>query len=83
MGGRAFWNFRAHGGGGKISMPPVVGVRIFSGTTHSKGTVRGSRTELYLCMYCMWVLTQVIHVYISNIDIKYYINNKIELIKVS
>ena len=23
-----------HMGGGKISMPPVVGVRIFSGTTH-------------------------------------------------
>ena len=23
------------GGGGKISMPPVVGVWIFSGTTHS------------------------------------------------
>ena len=22
------------GGGGKISMPPMVGVRIFSGTTH-------------------------------------------------
>ena len=22
------------GGGGKISMPPVVGVRIFSGATH-------------------------------------------------
>ena len=22
-------------GGGKISMPPMVGVRIFSGTTHS------------------------------------------------
>ena len=24
------------GGKGKISMPPVVGVRIFSGTTHYK-----------------------------------------------
>ena len=33
VGGGAFWNFRMHGGG-KISMPPVVGVRIFSGTTH-------------------------------------------------
>ena len=33
-GGGAFWNFRMHGGGGKISMPPVVGVRIFSGATH-------------------------------------------------
>ena len=22
------------GGGGKISMPPVVGIQIFSGTTH-------------------------------------------------
>ena len=32
-GGRAFWNFQMHGGVGKISMPPVVGVRIFSGTT--------------------------------------------------
>ena len=29
----AFWNFRMHGGG-KISMPPVVGVQIFSGTTY-------------------------------------------------
>ena len=28
----AFWNFQMHGGG-KISIPPVVGVRIFSGTT--------------------------------------------------
>ena len=71
-------------------MPPVVGEWIFSGTTHSKGTVRGLRTALYLYMYCMWVLTQVIHVYISNIEIKYYINvlctlyyNKIKLIKVS
>ena len=36
MRGRAFWNFQMHGGGGgKISMPLVVGVRIFSGTTHS------------------------------------------------
>ena len=32
-GGGAFWNFWTYGGG-KISMPPVVGVRIFSGTTH-------------------------------------------------
>ena len=31
-GGRAFWNFRMHGGG-KISMPLVIGVRIFSETT--------------------------------------------------
>ena len=30
--GGAFWNFRMHGGG-KISMSPVVGVPIFSGTT--------------------------------------------------
>ena len=39
-GGGAFWNFRMQGGGGKISMPPKVGVRIFSGTTHF--TVRDS-----------------------------------------
>ena len=31
--GGAFWNFRMHEGG-KISMPRMVGVRIFSGTTH-------------------------------------------------
>ena len=31
-GGGAFWNFRLHRVG-KISMPPVVGVQIFSGTT--------------------------------------------------
>ena len=34
-GGRAFWNFRMYGGGGKISMPPVLEVWIFSGTTQS------------------------------------------------
>ena len=43
MGGRAFWNFRTHGGGGKISMPPVVGVWIFSGTTHFLLLLGGER----------------------------------------
>ena len=45
-GGKGVWNSECMGGGwsilefpnawggGKISMPPVVGVRIFSGTTH-------------------------------------------------
>ena len=34
-GGWSILEFSNAWGGSKISMPPVVGVRIFSGTTHS------------------------------------------------
>ena len=37
------------GGGGKISMPPVVGVQIFSGTTHCN--ILHNIFKVRLCLY--------------------------------
>ena len=37
-------------GGGKISMPPVVGVRIFSGTTHCFKKINIKMLHFNLCL---------------------------------
>ena len=61
MGVEHFGISECMGGGGKISMPPVVGVRIFSGTTQlSISDLKWQEKKVHIN----------IHIYIYHIFVK-------------